>query len=67
MYKATFINCNMISKRDENNYVNLCEQTLKGKTLDHKCLSKVKKKNPEQLIVEIIYEGTYPQLENQHV
>ena len=57
-FKATFVNCNQPSKREENIYVDRCEETLKYNTSDYICLSKKKLRNKEQLIVEIIYEAS---------
>ena len=57
MFKATFVNCNKMTKREENNYVNLCEQNLKQNTLEYFCHSKEKIRNDNQLNVIIIYDA----------
>ena len=58
MFKATFVNCHKMTKRQENNYITRCEENLKQNTKGYECLNKLKYHTPNDLRVEIIYEAT---------
>lgn len=57
MFKASFFTPFKMTKREQNDYVNKCEGTLKNNTKGYQCLKKNKHQTENGLTTEIIYEA----------
>lgn len=55
MFEADFETIQTLTKREQNNYINLCEDNLKRTYKDYKVISKIKLKGNEGFKIKILF------------
>jgi hypothetical protein len=58
MFEADFETINNLTKREQNNYINLCEDNLKRTYKDYQVVSKIKLKGNEGFKIKILFQST---------
>jgi hypothetical protein len=58
MFEADFETTEQLTKRQQNNYINLCEENLKRNYNDYKVLSKIKLKGNETFKIKILFQSS---------